>query len=124
MREARLHGLAPGPTRARLLAGAREHEFLSGPARLCAGLGIDRTLDGVDLCDARASLWIAAGRRAARVRWTPRIGLNPRSASFEWGWRALALDSRAVSSPRSAARSRGRPWPARRPSPPRAMETA
>ncbi|HEX5011496.1 MAG TPA: DNA-3-methyladenine glycosylase [Planctomycetota bacterium] len=115
MRGARLAGLAHGPTRVRLLAGGREHELLSGPARLCAGLGVDRALDGVDLCDSAGPLWLAQGERAARVLWTPRVGLNPKSASFGWRWRAIEADSRALSGRRGGGLRR--PAPARRPRP-------
>ena len=115
MRAARLDGLRDGPTRARLLAGGREHELLSGPARLCLGLGIDRALDGVDLCDAAGPLWLAQGERVARVLWAPRIGLNSKSASCGWAWRALVADARGVSAPRRPEAARGAPEPRRRP---------
>lgn len=114
MRAARLARLPGGPTRARLLAG-RDHELAQGPGRLCLCLGIERALDGVDLTSARSPLWIAASEAvpSARVRWTPRIGLNPASASFGWRWRAIDAASLAVSvvSPR--------PEPARTPRPAR-----
>jgi DNA-3-methyladenine glycosylase len=34
-------------------------DLTSGPAKLCQALGIDRGLDGIDLCDSKATLWIA-----------------------------------------------------------------
>jgi DNA-3-methyladenine glycosylase len=34
-------------------------ELSNGPGKLCAAMGIDRAFDGVDLCDARSSLFIA-----------------------------------------------------------------
>jgi DNA-3-methyladenine glycosylase len=105
---ARLDGLADGPTRTRLLAGRAPHELLSGPARLCTALHIDRALNGVDLCNAGGELWLADGEPASRVAWTARVGLNPKSASFGWHWRAVAADSRAVSAPRNVdAAARG-----------------
>jgi DNA-3-methyladenine glycosylase len=115
MRAARLAACAAGPTHARLLAGGREHELLSGPARLCLGLAVDRALDGTDLCDAAGPLWLARGARVTRVLWTPRVGLNPRSASCGWLWRTLAVDARAVSAPRRPAGARSAPHPRRRP---------
>ena len=101
MRALRLAALEQGPTRARLLAGA-DHELAAGPGRLCLGLSIDRALNGADLTGADSSLWIAGGESAAVARepellWTPRIGLNPGSASFAWRWRAIDAGSRAVS---------------------------
>jgi DNA-3-methyladenine glycosylase len=43
---------------ARRVTGTPEDRLLAGPALLCAGLSIDRTLDGHDLTGGR-SLWIA-----------------------------------------------------------------
>jgi DNA-3-methyladenine glycosylase len=40
----------------------------NGPGKLCAALAIDRTLDGVDLCDAAAPLFIARNPHLARFR--------------------------------------------------------
>lgn len=103
MLAARLAVLDAGPTRARLLRGA-DHELAAGPGRLCLCLSIDRTLNGLDLTDESSPLWLArdasAGARAARsaVLWTPRIGLNPKSASFGWHWRAVTSTSRSLSS--------------------------
>jgi len=58
----------------------------SGPARLCQALGIDRSLDGVDLCDSESSLFIAenllemGGNKAiaatAEIVTTTRIGIS------------------------------------------------
>lgn len=125
----RLARLADGPTRRRLAAGA-VHELAKGPGRLCVALAIDRALDGHDLTarDARdgrdgrgtrntrnligsGALWIAAGPPPARIRWTPRVGLNPTSASFAWRWRALDADSRAVSAGPPGAAPAARPRP-------------
>ena len=40
----------------------------NGPGKLCAALDIDRKLDGVDLCDASAPLFIARSPDLARFR--------------------------------------------------------
>ncbi len=130
MRAARLAGLADGPTRTRLLAGRAPHELLSGPARLCTALGVDRRLDGADLCRDDGPLWIADALSGAdsgaadgfgpgadpgaavRAVWTPRVGLNPKSASFGWHWRSFLADSRAVSAPRGLSAATRRPAPA------------
>jgi DNA-3-methyladenine glycosylase len=111
MRAARLALSSAGPTRARLLAGGREHELLAGPARLCAALRVDRALDGVDLCDVASPLWLARAAPAPTVLWTPRIGLDPASASCGWRWRVVDAASPAAGAPRGEG--------ARRPSPPR-----
>lgn len=122
MRAHRLSRLADGPTRARLLAGAA-HELARGPGRLCLALDVDRALDGHDLTAADA-LWIARpeasgddGAPTPDVRWTPRVGLNPASASFDWRWRAFDAGSRSVSPGPRGARPARAPRPARCPSP-------
>ena len=40
----------------------------NGPGKLCAALAIDRTLDGVDLCDAASPLFIARNPEVGRFR--------------------------------------------------------
>jgi len=40
----------------------------NGPGKLCAALGLDRKLDGVDLCDASSPLYIAQNPHVARFR--------------------------------------------------------
>ena len=40
----------------------------NGPGKLCAALAIDRKLDGVDVCDAAAPLFIAHNPHLARFR--------------------------------------------------------
>ncbi len=97
---------APGvPPRARDLA--------RGPARLCQALGIDRSLDGIDVCDPASPLRIrpalrdaasaaraasaasgapdsaggsradADGRAAGTLRYGPRVGIS-RAADIPW----------------------------------------
>lgn len=61
---------------------ARERDLTNGPGKLCAAMGIDRTFDGADLCDANSPLFIARNpslktflrRRGPRVT-TTRIGI-------------------------------------------------
>ena len=50
----------------------------NGPAKLTQALGIDRALNGADLCDPGANLWIEAGRPIPdeQVLTGPRVGLN------------------------------------------------
>ncbi len=40
----------------------------NGPGKLCAALDIDRTLNGVDLCDASSPLFLARNPNLARFR--------------------------------------------------------
>jgi len=109
MRAARVAAAPPGATRERLREGGRDHELLAGPARLCTALDVDRALDGTDLCNAAAPLWLARGESADRVLWTPRVGLNPKSAACAWSWRAIDADSRAATRPRRGGSAKPRP---------------
>ena len=113
MRRRRLARLAEGPTRSRLLDG-HDHELARGPGLLCVCFGIDRRQNGVDLCDAGGALYVARGESPAQVLWTPRIGLNPGSASNGWRWRALDAASRSVSGTRVGGSGEG-PHPPRCP---------
>jgi DNA-3-methyladenine glycosylase len=49
-----------------------------GPAKLCQALGVDRSLDGHDLCTPDARLFIERGQEIPDrfVTTTPRVGLN------------------------------------------------
>jgi len=58
-------------------------DLTNGPGKLCLAMGIDRRLDGIDLCDAKSPLFIARNPAAARFReergpvaTTTRIGLT------------------------------------------------
>jgi DNA-3-methyladenine glycosylase len=58
-------------------------DLTNGPGKLCLAMGIDRRLDGVDLCDAKSPLFIAQHSAVANFRkergpivTTTRIGLT------------------------------------------------
>ncbi len=114
MRRRRLARLGEGPTRARLLRN--DHELMAGPGRLCVALDVDRARNGVDLTHAEGPLHLAGPEGVAAkdiVRWTTRIGLNARSASFGWRWRALDVNSPSVTAlPRTGPRRHVEPQPA------------
>ena len=58
-----IRAIEPGagePLMRRRRTASRIADLANGPARLCQALGINRELDGADLCDARSSLFIAA----------------------------------------------------------------
>src|SRR5256885_11440885 len=62
-------------------------DLSSGPAKLCEALGIDRGLDGIDLCDPKATLWIAENPDVQNFRkeqgpliTTTRIGITKAAA--------------------------------------------
>jgi DNA-3-methyladenine glycosylase len=62
---------------------SKSRELTSGPGKLCQAMGITRTLDGVDLCNASAELFIAENPDVKKFRKqkgplviTTRIGLT------------------------------------------------
>jgi len=71
-------------------------DLCRGPGRLCRALGIDRSLDGIDLF-VHPHLWLAhAGGFPARVRSGPRIGIT---RAAERRLRFYAAGNRYVSGP-------------------------
>jgi DNA-3-methyladenine glycosylase len=73
-RRRRWAGREPGPDR----------DLARGPARLCQALGIDRSLDGVDVCAEGSVLRISAAEVApAAVRTGPRVGVST-AATVPW----------------------------------------
>ena len=65
-------------------AARHDRDLASGPAKLCQALGIDRALDGTSL--QRGALVVRAGAHVPRTQIvaSPRIGLNQKSAAFDW----------------------------------------
>lgn len=51
-------------------------DLTRGPGRLAQAFGLDRTHDGLDLCAPESPLWLAAGRPAAEVGESTRIGIT------------------------------------------------
>jgi DNA-3-methyladenine glycosylase len=66
--------------------GARERDLARGPARLCQALGIDRSLDGADVCDPASPLRVSGPAqvvRTADIDRGPRVGVS-RAAEVLW----------------------------------------
>jgi DNA-3-methyladenine glycosylase len=55
-----------------------DRDLARGPARLCQALGIDRALNGADVCDPVSSLRVRAGEQVSRrvIRYGPRTGVR------------------------------------------------
>lgn len=66
----------------------KSRELAQGPARLATALGIDRDLDGTDVCgsDTDAPLRILTGRPAiaTAIRTGPRTGVGGEGAAHPW----------------------------------------
>ncbi|MDQ1747058.1 MAG: DNA-3-methyladenine glycosylase [Frankiaceae bacterium] len=88
-------------------AGARDRDLARGPARLTKALGIDRALDGADVCDPRSPLRVLRGDGvpATRVATGPRVGV---SAAADRPWRWWVDGDPTVSTYRPHARRRRR----------------
>jgi DNA-3-methyladenine glycosylase len=78
-------------------AGARERDLARGPGRLCQALGIDRSLDGADVCAPGSALGIGpppAGTEPPRISRGPRIGIT---RAADWPLRFWVAGDRYVS---------------------------
>lgn len=65
--------------RRRRPAGGPERDLARGPARLCQALGINRALNGADLCDPASPLRLRPGMRSegnVSVSTGPRVGVR------------------------------------------------
>ena len=69
-------------------ARVASRDLARGPARLCQALGIDRSLDGADVCAAESPLRVCAGARhparSGKILTGPRVGV---SSAAEIPWR-------------------------------------
>ncbi|HEX7252147.1 MAG TPA: DNA-3-methyladenine glycosylase [Thermoanaerobaculia bacterium] len=71
--------------------------LLSGPGKLCAGLGITAADSGLDLLgEGRIRIFRRKGRKP-RIAVTPRIGVDYAGEAAQWPLRFFDLDSPAVS---------------------------
>ncbi len=77
-----------------------DHELLRGPANLCKALGVDGTHNGVGLETGAIHLADAPRIGSARVRSSPRIGVDYAGVDASLPWRLFVADCRSVSGPR------------------------
>ena len=79
----------------------RVRDLARGPGRLCAALGIDRKLDGIDLCQA-GPLWLGFDREATdEIGQSKRIGITRAADSL---LRFYVRGNRFVSGPQALNR--------------------
>jgi DNA-3-methyladenine glycosylase len=84
-------------------AAVRELDLARGPARLCEALDIDRSQNGVDVCDPASALRVfapAAPSLAAGISRGPRVGV---SCAADVPWRLWVTGDPAVSPYRAHA---------------------
>jgi DNA-3-methyladenine glycosylase len=120
-----------GASAARGASAGREIDLARGPARLCQALGIDRALDGTDVCDPASPLRVLAPAAAGAsdgpvspagpeacdgpvspaglaISCGPRVGV---SRAAEIGWRYWITGEQAVSPYRPSVPRRARAKP-------------
>ena len=79
----------------------RVRDLARGPGRLCAALGIDRRLDGIDLCQA-GPLWLGSdGQAPGEIGQSKRIGITRAADSL---LRFYVRGNRFVSGPQALNR--------------------
>lgn len=73
-------------------------KLLNGPAKLCRGLKIDKTLNGIDMI-AGDILYLTEGEKInnTEIIATPRINIPYAEESKEWLWRFVIKDSKFLS---------------------------
>jgi DNA-3-methyladenine glycosylase len=71
--------------RTRRAASGAARDLARGPARLCQALGIDRRLDGADLCDEESPLRLLLPSTTSPMSWHsgPRVGVRE-AADVPW----------------------------------------
>lgn len=79
-----------------------------GPGNLCRAMGIDRHLDGGDLCEGPVVILDAPPIRSVAMLTSPRIGVAYAGPDALRPWRFFIRDSPAVSGPRIEWRLRSR----------------
>ncbi len=84
-------------------AGLADARLAAGPGRLCDAFGVDRTMNGMDLCAGASPIHLERARRGAQPpapAWTPRVGVG--HAGEPWTslpWRLIDRGSGSLSGP-------------------------
>ena len=75
--------------RARRPAARNDKQLTDGPGKLCAALGLDRSFNGIDVCDGPIGFW-SDGFVPEGVTATARVGI---SKEIDRPWRWLTTDT-------------------------------
>ncbi len=73
----------------------REEELANGPGKLCQALGVERGMNGWNLCTS--ALRLSPGREAGEIGAGPRIGVDYAGSWQEKPWRFYELGNRNLS---------------------------
>lgn len=78
--------------------GVAIHQLARGPGNLATALGLDRRLDGLDLCNHRHSLWLGSAiKPAGKIGQSVRIGITKEAHRL---LRFVEADNPCVSGPK------------------------
>jgi DNA-3-methyladenine glycosylase len=77
--------------------GMEQRQLTNGPGKLCSALGIGREHYGADLCDGKSSVTVIEGEPPARIRTSPRIGVDYAGAWAKRPFRYFDAESLYVS---------------------------
>jgi len=89
-----LAGIAPMRM---MRGGAPDRDLTNGPGKLCQALGVDKQLDGHDLCLGK-KLWLEdAPRPAEAICAGPRVGVRGDDAALSRPWRYFLKDNPFIS---------------------------
>lgn len=69
----------------------------SGPSKLCIAMGIDKTLNGADLCGDELYLTAPEKERPLSIITTPRINIDYARDAVDYPWRFIIEGNRFVS---------------------------
>ena len=75
---------------------ARPAAIAAGPGKLCRALGIDRSLNGIDLC-SEGPLYVENGYAPLEIVSCPRIGVDYAGPDKDLAWRFYIKDNPCVS---------------------------
>jgi len=73
----------------------REEELTNGPGKLCQALGVERGMNGWDLC--KSALRLSPGREAGEIGVGSRIGVGYAGSWTDQPWRFYELGNRNLS---------------------------
>lgn len=85
--------------------GTKEWRNLcSGPGKLCQAFGIDRSLNGANLCAGGFYVEEAEGQKPFTVKAGPRIGIDYAGEAVDFPWRFYIEDNACVSGKKKSHR--------------------
>jgi DNA-3-methyladenine glycosylase len=79
------------------ITGKTQINLTNGPAKLCEAMGIDKSVNGADLCGNELFITTPEKPASFKIITTPRINIDYAGEAIEYPWRFLAKGNRFVS---------------------------